>query len=830
MESNDSNVQIIPYYAHPHVYTVIRDHTWYDETVAARTNEDEMPFATAIVTGADTGIDNKFIRLTDFATKKAIFGIGNYNKYGQSSIQADALFNGSTAVWFCRVLPENATYANVVVLADYKMGDEVDEEYQPTGYQRMEVKYRLAYGIKDPDYIVAGAKTDALIDAFAQGLKKTTANEEGYLTVPLCYIRSTGRGQYGNGYSISITRDQNAEKDYSLKVYDFNVINNTGTTNATQVTNILAGSLYESIRSGVSMLISDVIDQYGSGSSPIQIIPYEDSFETLFNFYKDTVVEANKDIIKHKTDVTQDEIDDFNFANNIKIASFDPIFGLKFNTMADEPIPYFHLYTVKASGEWERPELTVDTANLLPTNTEGWSSAAVGARVLVETDSNNDNKRWMYRVASIDETTEDIEYDEGEEVAPDAEKYNGVNLSVNGGNVLLGGHDGDFQEISVNGTTRKPTASEMKLLLSREYVKAFRGDLDRKILSPSRMDLDFIIDANYNMTSEDDIELDLNSTSLYANSTVLTSQDADELSVLETGSTFLKYSDLNVKQAMYDLVLFRNKRGMMVSKEDGAGCHLHLDCNLIGLKTLEVNYELERTLAMFDSFRNRACSIDLGYYQIYDPRTSKRIKVTALYLLATGLVPHMIQYGINKPFVGDYATLRAITRSTAIAATGNMIRDSFKPDIDTIDWDIKEKLYKSRINYYVSENEGRVVKRACQNTRQLDASALLEESNMRVLNTLVKNVERDCQSFLYNWNEPTVRDGFTKAEMEKYRNWIGTLVQDLSIYFTANEWEQERMIMHCYVNVKFRDLIKRIIVEVNINRPTYTETSSVQYS
>ena len=48
------------------------------------------------------------------------------------------------------------------------------------------------------------------------------------------------------------------------------------------------------------------------------------------------------------------------------------------------------------------------------------------------------------------------------------------------------------------------------------------------------------------------------------------------------------------------------------------------------------------------------------------------------------------------------------------------------------------------------------------------------------------------------------------------------MVQDLSIEFTANEWEQERMIMHCYVIVKFRDIIKRIILEINIHRPDYS--------
>ena len=131
-------------------------------------------------------------------------------------------------------------------------------------------------------------------------------------------------------------------------------------------------------------------------------------------------------------------------------------------------------------------------------------------------------------------------------------------------------------------------------------------------------------------------------------------------------------------------------------------------------------------------------------------------------------------------------------------------------------------------NYYLTTDEGRVVQRATQNTRQMDASALLEENNVRVLNTLKKGLEKACRGYLYEWNEPEVRKGYTQAQMEVYRPWIGTMVQDLDIKFTANEWEQERMIMHCYVEVKFRDIVKRIVLEINIQRPTYTSAGGEQ--
>jgi hypothetical protein len=148
-----------------------------------------------------------------------------------------------------------------------------------------------------------------------------------------------------------------------------------------------------------------------------------------------------------------------------------------------------------------------------------------------------------------------------------------------------------------------------------------------------------------------------------------------------------------------------------------------------------------------------------------------------------------------------------------------MIRDSFRPDIDLIDWDVKEVLFRSRINYYYVSDEGRRVQRAVQNTRQLDASALLEENNVRVLNTMKKMLERACRGYLFHWNEPEARQGFTEAQTEVFRPWIGTMVDNMTIFFTANEWEQERMIMRCWVEVAFRDIIKRIILEINITRP-----------
>lgn len=819
MDSVESSVRIIPYYSQPHTHVVIKDHTWYDETVASVNDPDDLPYATCVVTGADTGIDNCFVRTNVKKTKQAIFGKGNFQKYGQSSLQADLLYNGQTNVWFCRVLPDNATYANLVILAHYRRGKILDELSQETGKVRMEIKFSIAYANKP--HVNKGAINDEDIEAFARSLTSEKIDPQtGYMTVPIYYVRSIGRGRYGNSYSSSITRDSEAEKEYNLKMYCWNLLENN---DITRVKNKFAGSLYQTMKYEMSTLISDVLDQYSTGSAPVKIFPFEDSFQTLYDFYKEKVVEANNQYI-NSAGGTEEEIAELKFAKGIMEETFDPLFGMKLNTRVEETIPYYRNYTVKETGAWVNPDLTIPNTMgaTKPLNIADWGTAFVGARVLVVADPLNAGCRWVYTVMNIDSTTGNILYDEGVETQIDADQYDGVNIALPVGHMFDGGHDGDFQEITVNGETRPPTSSEMKILLSREFVKAFRGEKDRKILSPARVNLDFIFDANYNMTSDENLRLDTNMASLYNNSTILTDKDAQQLAILGSSGFVIDFSDLNVKEAIYDLNEFRNRNGMTVDLAQGAGCSIYLDCNLTGLKSIGINYELVDIINMMEMFDGRATSIDLGYYEIFDPVSGKRIKVTTSYFLAQNLIPHILREGLNKPFTNNFAQLRAIRRDNSLTVSGNMIRDTFRPDLDLIDWDVNERLYKSRINYYLTTDEGKTVQRATQNTRQREASCLLEENNVRVLNTLKKSMEKACRGYLYEWNEPEVRKGYTKAQMEVYRPWIGTMVQDLDIVFTADEWEQERMIMHCYVVVKFRDIIKRIILEINIQRPNYS--------
>ena len=311
----ENTIQIIPYYAHPHVHVVINDNTFYDETTGTPTEVD-LPYSTLVITGADQGIDNTFVRISELSTKKAIFGEGNFQKYGQASLQADFLFNGSTNVWFCRVLPDNATYANMILLVNYREGNDLDDLGQATGLKRMEVKFAVSYSAKP--YVVDGAVDDDTITETARSLETIIPDPKtGYLRVPIAYIRSIGRGKYGNKYSMSITRDTNAEKEYDCKMYLWSLVENGVMS---RVINTFAGSIYQTAVNNVSTLISDVLDQYSTGSCPVKIYSFEDNFDKLFAFYQN-IVEKNTAFLA-TSNPTDEQLKDLAFAQAMHETAF----------------------------------------------------------------------------------------------------------------------------------------------------------------------------------------------------------------------------------------------------------------------------------------------------------------------------------------------------------------------------------------------------------------------------------------------------------------------------------------------------------------------------
>ena len=208
-------------------------------------------------------------------------------------------------------------------------------------------------------------------------------------------------------------------------------------------------------------------------------------------------------------------------------------------------------------------------------------------------------------------------------------------------------------------------------------------------------------------------------------------------------------------------------------------------------------------------FTDRIISLNAHMMKAEDPYTRRKVVVTPTHFIAANLPVHWAENGIQTPFAKRFA------RITGYA------KNSIAPVIDLHEEELMDKLTNMRINYIeaIGENE---FQRGIQNTAQTITSDLTEESNMHVLLWLKRNIERDVFDNLYNFANASERATFRQVEMAKYEHIIGTLVYSFDIKFDMNEWESDRQILHCYVEVVFRTLMKRGIIEIDVNRRDYT--------
>ena len=242
-----------------------------------------------------------------------------------------------------------------------------------------------------------------------------------------------------------------------------------------------------------------------------------------------------------------------------------------------------------------------------------------------------------------------------------------------------------------------------------------------------------------------------------------------------------------VKRAMVNLALKRYD------------AFLHLDSGFLSTSTELVYWGQE----MYD-INDRIISKNGQHWQIRDPFSGKRVRVTHTYLLANLLPHHIYGIGDHVPMVGEkYAKL-----------TGH-VKNTLMPIIDGDDLELKDDLYDLRVNYIEAIDEQTFI-RATQQTSQQEETDCSEENNVYMLLNMKRIVERKMQSLLYNFAEPEDRVRFAD-EAENALRFYKEKVRGFQIKFAMSPYEEERSILHCYLDVVFKTIAKRGVIEINIH-------------
>lgn len=345
---------------------------------------------------------------------------------------------------------------------------------------------------------------------------------------------------------------------------------------------------------------------------------------------------------------------------------------------------------------------------------------------------------------------------------------------------------------------------EFKWKYSALLVKAYRGEIDPRILSSKSAPAKYLYDGGTNTIVGQTIlsYLTYTPTDIINASTIFTDDEKDNVLFYpdSTISNILEFEDIDVKQAMYDLMITRVYDGMPEDKRPigpGSGLSLHIDSGVTDANTaLLINSSFTKR------FDNPNASWDIGGYV-----ASNGISYTFVKKIVDTLTQHSKTYSVNKPLVGKYCQ---ITKSEYI--------DHF-PDIDATDWDTRQTLYSAGGNIWIPDSNGNL-RRQSQRTllRDSDTSDIIQESNMRTLSQLTHIAGNKIEDYLLEYNDDGVLKTLSDEMNNLFANWVGNLVDSLDFTFTRDTNIDGGDILICNVNVVFRGLILRVPIIVNINR------------
>lgn len=351
---------------------------------------------------------------------------------------------------------------------------------------------------------------------------------------------------------------------------------------------------------------------------------------------------------------------------------------------------------------------------------------------------------------------------------------------------------------------------EFKWKYSELLVKAFRGLIDPRIQSPTRVPAKFLFDAGFNTIVGQTIlpYMKYKPVDIINASTIYTADEKESI-LLDNSlvSNIKEFADIDVKQAMYDLMEYRCYQGIPDEKRPmgpGSGLSLHLDSG-----ETDANTAMLINQSFTKRFTNPNASWDIGGYV----SSTDGLPYTYVKRIVDNLFTHMKRYSINKPFTGKYTNI----------PVNEYI--SFFPDIDTADWEMRELLYKSGGNAWITDVNGNL-QRKSQRTlnREGDTSDLIQENNMRTLSQLVYLLQNKIDSYLLEYNDDGVLKTLKDDCDNMFTNWVGNLVQALDIQFERdiNPLDGGEIVV-CYCKVTFRGLILRVPIIVNVQRRTDSE-------
>lgn len=309
---------VVLQYAHPHVAVFVEDNTTYTETFLSA---DEP--VTLLQCGVfASGRDNQLLYCETYDEFVNEFGTPNYNLYGQAGYNiVNALKTEYAAAYVMRVMPDDATYSNLVANVKYwiEPKEEVDDIAGTTSnYNVLHIEYHLS--TLDPS-----PTTDLEFEEAINSLRSYDVDEDGSYTNPLFCIRQAGRGKYGNATRIRFA-DVTAydDPDNNYKSYRLDVLEMSSSLNRVEYCyGSFNPDLYDTT-SKESLYLEDLVNDPEEGMTKIRINVVDAVMNQLVNLYNENCLSSEVTTIDEEgNETTTQEVS----AEPVTSSTLDVLFG-----------------------------------------------------------------------------------------------------------------------------------------------------------------------------------------------------------------------------------------------------------------------------------------------------------------------------------------------------------------------------------------------------------------------------------------------------------------------------------------------------------------------
>ena len=290
--------------------------------------------------------------------------------------------------------------------------------------------------------------------------------------------------------------------------------------------------------------------------------------------------------------------------------------------------------------------------------------------------------------------------------------------------------------------------------INTAYEAAFKGEIDRNILSKYRCPIDVALDANY---------------------------------------------PIKVKIAMSTLNDTR--------KEDHITYYdLGLDIN-----SLSDPYSISEELDMYASHWTYA--IDAYYGKIKDPYNLKIIEVTSTYNLALKLPSHWKKYnGKHVPYAGDYGVIDTYIKDSIYPVYDDSIDSKYLDKLKDAHINYAQIDAKGRV---LRANQDT---RYPEIGTSLTVSNLTELNNCHIILDIKKDAEAIAAEFLYHFNEDSDLSVFNIRLETLTSKYAVAQVKKITAKPARTDEEAELGILHLYIEVVHKALVKIVQIDIDVNR------------